>query len=112
MHSKRELEGYLLIDHRNGPGITQEMATAAGIDVPVIPVPGGGLFESATLLCHGCERMIVLNPDRSRSRGYCPTHDHYLCDECEGRRVRTGKCVAFKEMIYEMFNKAEQRGDK
>ncbi len=111
MFSKRELEGYLMIDHRAGPGITPEMARESGLDLPFISVPGGKLFESATILCHGCERMIVLNPDRSRARGYCPRHDHYLCDECEARRIRTGKCIGFKEMVYELFDQAAKRGE-
>ena len=112
MFSKRELEGYLLIDHRAGDGITAEMVKDIALDISFPIVPAGKIFESATILCHGCERQIILNPDRSRARAYCPTHDHYLCDECEDRRVRTGKCVAFKAFIYELFNQAERRGDK
>ena len=112
MFSKREQESYVLIDHRAGDGITQEMAATAGLDIPVIPVPGGRMFESPAIVCHHCERLVVLNPDRSRSRGYCPKCDHYVCDQCEAERVRTGTCMPFKDMIYEILNQAEKRGDK
>ena len=70
MFSKRELEGYLMIDHRMGEGITPEQAARAGNGT--IPVGRGMLFQSPTVNCSHCSRLIVLNPDRSRSRGYCP----------------------------------------
>lgn len=97
MFSKRELEGYLMIDHRESPGITPEQAAAAGHGT--IPVCSGTLFQAATINCHCCTRLVVVNPDRTRARGYCPTHDAYSCDLCEAERVRTGVCVPFKKVI-------------
>ena len=111
MFSKREQEGYLLIDHRAGPGITPEMVTGTSLDLPFVAVPGGKMFESPTITCHHCERLVVLNPDRSRSRGYCPKCDHYVCDQCEAERVRTGVCKPFNEMVYELFDRAIARGE-
>ena len=49
---------------------------------------GGGLFEAATTTCSHCQRIVVLNPDRTRERGYCRKCVHYICDEC------VTKCVA------------------
>lgn len=66
MLSKRSLEGYLLIDHSSAPG--------AGMVGP------GRKFESATITCSHCQRVVILNPDRSRSRGHCRRCDHYICD--------------------------------
>lgn len=66
MSSKRRQEGYLLIDHRNSPGM------------PL--VPGGTVFESATITCCHCQTVVILNPDRTRPRGYCQKCDHYICD--------------------------------
>lgn len=68
MLTKRSLEGYLLIDHRNAPG--------AGA------VAAGATFESATVTCSHCHRIVVLNPDRSRERHHCRRCDHYICDQC------------------------------
>jgi hypothetical protein len=82
MFSKRSLEGYLSIDHR---------ATGAG-----------ALLESATLTCSHCQRQIILNPDRTRSRGYCSKCDHYVCDQCEAVRVQTGQCRTFKQVMDEL----------
>lgn len=106
MFSKRELEGYVMIDHRVGEGITQEQAAAAGRDT--IAVPRGKLFESATTTCSHCSRMVVLNPDRSRARGYCPKCDRYVCDDCETTRVLTGECTCLQwrlDKFYERVTK-------
>ena len=111
MFSKREQEGYLLIDHRAAEGITPEMTRAVGLDLETPHVPGGKMFESATITCHGCERLVVLNPDRSRSRAYCPKHDAYLCDQCEAQRVRTGVCKALRDVIYDRMDQAAKRGE-
>jgi hypothetical protein len=96
MFSKRELEGYMMIDHRNSPGI--ENAS--------IPIGRGRFFQSPTINCSHCERMVVLNPDRSRSRGYCPKCDKYVCDSCEAERVRSGVCRPFKQVIEEFMDNA------
>jgi hypothetical protein len=88
MFSKRSLEGYLLKDHR---------------------ASGGGMFESATLTCSHCQRQVILNPDRSRSRGYCPKCDHYVCDDCEEVRVQTGVCYTFKQRMDD-FEKSVLKG--
>ena len=105
MRSLRSLEGYMLIDHSMSPGISDEMAVAAGM-----PVGSGHIkFESATFTCSHCEVVVMLNPDRQRSRGYCPRCDHYVCDECEAKRVLSGgHCYPFKAQAYDMINKAIQ----
>lgn len=87
MLTKRSLEGYLLIDHRNAPG--------AG------PVPAGATFESATVTCSHCHRVVVLNPDRSRERHHCRRCDHYICDQC----AAAGDC---RPMVAELDRLQEQ----
>ena len=104
MFSKRELEGYLMIDHRMGEGITPEQAARAGNGT--IPVGRGMLFQSPTVNCSHCSRLIVLNPDRSRSRGYCQKCDRYVCDDCETARVQTGICYPFRQKMDDLLEKA------
>lgn len=41
---------------------------------------GGTLEESATVTCSHCQRVVVLNPLRTRERHYCRKCDHYICD--------------------------------
>ena len=72
VRSKRSIEGTLIIDHRAGdPG-------------PSMRGPGTrrGLYESATITCHGCHAIVVLRPERTREKAWCFKHDKYLCDRC------------------------------
>jgi hypothetical protein len=87
--SKRRHEGYLLIDHSNSPGI-----------------PGRtGKLECSVVTCSHCQRGVMLNPDRSRPRAYCPSCDHYICDQCEAIRAQTG-CKTFKQIMDEVCERA------
>lgn len=102
MFSKRELEGYLLIDHRESPGITQAEAAQAGRGT--IPVGKGMRFESATTSCSNCRRLIVINPLRTRERFYCQKCDSYHCDECAGLTKITGVCKTMKQRLDEFID--------
>lgn len=83
MFSKRELEGYLLIDHRNSPGVSAaDIAHLDGRPGEQTPIVGAGVtFESATVTCAHCHALVVLNPNRSRPRNWCPKCDAYVCDD-------------------------------
>ena len=60
----------------------------------------GGLFESATITCSHCQRVVILNPERNRDRAYCPKCDHYLCDQCGAQRSASGgECITFNQII-------------
>lgn len=39
-----------------------------------------GTMEMATLTCVHCNRVVVLNPQRARERGWCRKCDAYICD--------------------------------
>lgn len=105
MFSKRSLEGEILIDHRASPGLTAEDVDGFG------PVVGKGeVFESAVLTCSHCQAAIVLNPDRTRDRGYCGKCDRYLCDGCEFVRVKTLACHSMAKRFDELGNAIERFG--
>lgn len=57
--SPRGGKGYLLTDDR---------------------VSGGTLQELNTLTCVHCNRVVALNPERERERGWCWKCDAYVCD--------------------------------
>ena len=105
MSSLRSHEGYMLIDHRESPGVPDEIMVAQGLPAG----SGRKVFESATFTCSHCERVVIMNPDRSRERGYCRKCDHYVCDGCEAERVRTGVCMPFKAMIAELINQEARK---
>lgn len=96
MRSLRSGLGYLEIDHRDSPGLTPEQV--AGIPW-AIAVPGGQRFERDHAQCSHCQRTVILEPLRTRDRGYCPKCYHYICDECESIRVKSLVCVPFVKQI-------------
>lgn len=109
LFSKRSREGYLQIDHRGAEGGLSHLDTQASPGA--IPVRQGMNFESATITCHHCQRVVILNPDRSRPRGYCPKCDHYVCDQCETVRVASGgTCRPYKQVIDEYLNTIAKQG--
>lgn len=79
--SKRKFEGCLIIDHRESPGITPEQARFG-------PAVGKGkMLEAPTYSCVHCQRVVIMNPLRTRARVYCGKCDDYVCDPCEARRA-------------------------
>lgn len=102
MFSKRSLEGYLMIDHRMSPGISQE-------DVAHVPdaiaVGKGQLFESATNECSHCQRGIILNPLRTRERGYCHKCDKYICTACSLLLHLSGICRPYQQLVDEIYER-------
>ena len=100
MRSKRSQEGYLLIDHRESPGVSAELVHQSGTDAPV--VGKNATFESATITCSHCQAVVILNPLRTRARGYCASCDHYVCDSVFCNQG----CRSFKKMLADLYDKA------
>jgi ribosomal protein S27AE len=100
MFSKREAEGYLLVDHRDSPGISAEQAASVH---SLLVVPGGTMLETATKNCSNCQAMVILNPLRTRDRFYCQKCDDYHCDRCALITKLTGICKPFAQVIDEVL---------
>ena len=96
MKSKRSQEGYLLIDHRFSPGLSEDEAPS----VPLIARQG--LFETKTLTCSHCPDVAIVNPARQRERGYCRGCNRYICDRCLLVLTQTLKCKTFKQFLDEL----------
>ena len=54
MSSERAIEGVLLIDHRNSPGLVAQDLIAAGLDPTKHLVVGAGKLEERATLLAGC----------------------------------------------------------
>jgi hypothetical protein len=112
--SKRSLEGYLLIDHTNSPGLSDgEMPLALTADGTMAELPIGELraghkLESATLTCSHCARTFIKNNQRTRPRGHCHFCQQYLCDPCDAIYAKEHQCrsvAALADRIAEAVDK-------
>lgn len=77
MLSKRSREGRLLIDHRASPGLP---GYTMRLGHETMTFPEGSIREMPTMTCAHCNTIVVLNPQRTRERGYCHKCDDYVCD--------------------------------
>jgi len=94
--SKRKFEGVFTIDHRDSPGLIPEQVAGRG------PVVGKGQFlEVPTSQCVHCQRVVILNPLRTRPRHYCQKCDDFQCDLCANL-----PCVPFAKVIEDVLNAA------
>jgi hypothetical protein len=88
--------GYLVVDHRDSPGLT-------AADVAHIPgavaVGAGQVYECDMAQCGHCAREVRLNPGRVRHREVCPYCFHYVCDSCHAMRVKTGQCIPHVALV-------------
>jgi len=97
--------GYLEIDHRNSPGLSPaDVAHVPGM----VAVGEGQHFERDVQQCSHCQRTIVLNPGRVRDRAVCFKCHHYICDDCEAIRVKSGACVPMKQVFDEVATHLER----
>ena len=105
--SKRDHEGVLILDHRFTPGLSAEEEHAQGLP----PGAGRGLTELPTYTCSHCQRVVIMNPQRTRERAYCRKCDHYICDQCGAVAAKTKECKTFEQTIEETQELAVKRGD-
>lgn len=58
-------------------------------------VSGGELIERDTLTCCHCSRIVVLNPARTRERGFCFSCNAYRCDDtkCASECYSMQRCL-------------------
>ena len=91
--SKRQYEGCLTVDHRWSPEVPFNPAMIGKPDA--LLTNAGVLMESATVTCCHCQVVVVLNPLRTRPRGYCQKCDRYVCDN----PVCNRECSPFEKVL-------------
>lgn len=96
--------GYLMIDHRDSPGVPDELIAAAiAAGKPAMPsLSGGSLFEADTFTCAHCSAIIIKNQLRTRGRHYCSKCDRYVCDN----PLCGLECNPFKQQLDELHHLA------
>lgn len=103
MKSIRSLEGEILIDHRNSPGVSSELLIANGLP----PESGRGIYEGVTYTCGHCQRIVFVNSLRNRERHFCRGCEHVICDGCAAEKAKTLTCRPFKQVVDELLTAAE-----
>lgn len=105
MKSLRDHEGYLCIDHRNSPGVPDEIAVPMGLPIG----SGKGVFEAPTFTCKHCQSVGIIDPKRKNGMAYyCKGCSHLICDVCGAEKVRTGVCKTFDQRVDEFLNSIEK----
>jgi hypothetical protein len=99
----QDLEGYVLFDHRNSPGVPTELLVANGLP----PDAGKGVYEGATYTCGHCQAQVFINSLRSRERHVCRGCMHVICDGCAEEKARTLQCKTFNQRVDELFTAAQ-----
>ncbi len=105
--SLRSHEGYLLLDSRGTPGLTDAQVDAAGLPAGA----GKGLFETATYTCSHCQFVVVMEPKRTRERAYCRGCDHLICDGCGALKAAGAACKTFSQFVDEILEQAQRQAD-
>lgn len=102
MFSKRSLEGYLQIDHRDSPGLPEDFARKIGLAPGA--VAEGTNFETPVITCSHCNVTVILNPLRTRPRNHCKKCDAYICDNATCNL----ECKPFSQLLDEYEKKIIQ----
>jgi hypothetical protein len=105
--SIRRHEGYLMVDHRSTDGVADADVVKAGLP----PGAGRGLFECATYTCSHCQRVVIVEPRRTRERAYCRKCDHIICDGCGVVAAQTKECKTFKAILDEQQEAVARAAD-
>ena len=84
-----------MLDHRYAAPVPDSLVNAAGLPMGA----GRGLFEAPTFTCKHCQRIVVMNPNRTRERHFCRGCSHLICDECAAIKAVTLQCRTFDQMV-------------
>jgi hypothetical protein len=107
MTSLRSHEGYMFIDNRNNSGVDDAVMVALGYPVGA----GKGLYESATYTCSHCNAIVIIEPKRTRERGYCRGCSRNICDGCDLVKSKTFECRSMERIIDEVLESAVRQTD-
>lgn len=93
-----DLEGELVIDHRESPGVSEALVREAGLPAGA----GRGLFKAPIYTCGHCQKgvTVVIGAFGTREKRYvCSGCRKVLCDQCARKKALTGVCDPFERKI-------------
>lgn len=107
MKTKRNAEGYLLIQHdRQSPGVSDEAMRRTNPDLPA--GSGRGTYEASTSNCSHCQKILVIRWHSQERPTYCRGCDAYICRECALVAKLHGECRPFVQVIEEAYDLASR----
>jgi hypothetical protein len=80
-----------------------EIQQPLGLAVSSVPL------RMASYTCNHCNRVVICNPDRTRSREWCAKCDRYICDCCGAVVAKTGECVPMAKLVAQVQDAAEKQ---
>lgn len=95
MESLKRHEGYMYIDNSNNEGVDDAVMIALGYTAG----SGKGVYESATYTCSHCHSIVILEPKRTRERGFCRGCGQRICDACNIIRAQNFECLTMNAKI-------------
>lgn len=107
MQSLKQHEGYMLIDNRVNAGVPDEVMVSLGYPVGA----GNGLYESATYTCSHCHAVVIIEPKRTRERGFCRGCNRQICDGCNVVKAQTLLCHSMDQIIDETLEAAVKQAE-
>lgn len=107
MTSLRQHEGWMFVDNRNSQGIDDAQMLALGYPVGA----GRGLYESATYTCSHCNSVVVIEPRRTRERGFCRGCNQRICDGCVAVKAQTLQCRTMAQVVDEALTAADKQAE-
>lgn len=105
MASLKRFEGYYQIDQTHGPGVDPHPDLVAKFGYAPT-VKAGENYECATHTCSHCGVPVILNPQRTRPRGYCAKCDRYICERCALVWKLTLECRPFQQFLDSLEKRA------
>jgi hypothetical protein len=97
----------MLVDNRNSQGIDDAQMLALGYPVGA----GRGLYESATYTCSHCNFVVIMEPKRTRERGFCRGCNQRICDACVAIKAKTLECRTMAQIADETLEAGEKKTD-
>lgn len=97
MITQRRKAGYLAMDHRESPGVSEADMHKNAPELKV--TAGRGLYETNIVHCGHCQKGLVVHPLLMIDLPYCHKCDAHICEACKTTMVVTGECLPFSKIV-------------
>lgn len=107
MKTQRGKAGWLMLDHRESPGLSEAEIRRKGMGLK--EGAGRGLHETNVLHCAHCTKGMVVHPLFMIDLPFCALCDAHICDQCKTAQVVSGRHLPFSK-VADLFQEAALKG--